>query len=364
MTRLNHLMACWRRTATVLCGVLALSGVMAQAQAQTEPAPTQKLRIVGGLAGVNQYTRNEEPFWTQELSRLSAGKYDADIVPSDRAGVPGSDMLRLIQLGVMPFGTAILSTLSAQYPDFGAADLAGLNPDMNSLKKTVAAFRPYLEKTLRDRHGVEALALYVYPAQVVFCKKPLASLADLAGRRIRVSSATQSDFVSALGAMPVLTGFAQIMGSIASGNTECAITGSMSGNTLGLHEVTTHMHALPVTWGLAIFGANAAAWQALPPDLRALLSRELPKLEAAIWSESERETAEGLACNKGAPGCSSGRKGHMVEVAVSTQDERQRQEIFTSTVLTRWLQRCNARCTVVWNQTIGPVRGLMAPPAP
>lgn len=339
----------------MLCGVLVLCTGQA--------APVQKLRIVGGLASVNQYTRNEEPFWTRELARLSAGRFEADIVPFDRAGVPGGDMLRLIQLGVVPFGTALISYVAEQYPEYNAPDLAGLNPDMASLKKNVAAFRPYLEKTLRERHGIELLALYIYPAQVVFCKKPLASLADLAGRRIRVSAATQSDFVGALGGVPVLTGFAQIMASMASGNTECAITGTMSGNTLGLQEVTTHVHALPVTWGLAIFGANLAAWSALPPDLRALLSRELPKLEAAIWNESERETAQGMACNKGASSCSTGRKGKMVEVPISVQDERRRQEIFRATVLPRWLQRCNARCSEVWNQTIGPVRGIMAPVA-
>jgi len=332
--------------------------------AQTPPAALTKLRIVGGLANINQYTRNEEPFWTRELSRLSGGKYSADIVPFDRAGVPGGDMLRLIQLGVVPFGTTLLSSLSAKYPEFNAPDLAGLNPDMASLKKTLASFRPYLEKTLRDRHGIETLAIYVYPAQVVFCKKPLTGLVDLSGRRVRVSSASQSDFLGALGAVPVLTGFADLMGSLSTGNTECAITGSMSGNTLGLHELTTHVHALPITWGLAIFGAHVGVWADLPPDLRALLNRELPKLESAIWAESERETLDGLACNTGAVSCSNGRKGTMVEVAVSAQDERRRQELFKSTVLVKWLQRCGPRCNEVWNQTIGPVRSIMAPRAP
>ncbi len=346
-----------RRAGMVFFGVLLMLGAQAQA------TPVTKLRIVGGLAGVNQYTRNEEPFWTKELSRLSGGKFEADIVPFDRAGVPGGDMLRLIQLGVVPFGTAPLGALSAKYPEYNAPDLAGLNPDMASLKKTVAAFRPYLEKTLRTQHSVETLALYVYPAQVVFCKKPLVRLADLAGRRVRVSSSTQSDFLSAVGAVPVLTGFAQLMANMASGNTECAITGSMSGNTLGLHEVTSHMYSLPITWGLAVFGVNMAAWKALPTDLTALLRRELPKLEAAIWAESERETAQGLACNKGVAACSAGRTGRMVEVAVSAQDEHLRQEVFTATVLANWLQRCGPRCADVWNQTVGPVRGVMAPTA-
>ena len=342
-----------------ILAAIVVCGFAMQAHAQSQPS--QKLRIVGGLAGLHQYTRNEEPFWTKELSRLSGGKFEADIIPFDRAGVPGTDMVRLIQLGVVPFGTALLSNLSAQYPEYSAADLAGLNPDMATLKKTVAAFRPFLEKSLRERHGVEPLALYVYPAQVVFCKAALSSLADLKGRRIRVSSATQSDLVVALGGVPVLTGFGQIMANMASGNTECAITGTMSGNILGLHEVTTHIHTLAFSWGLAIFAANLAAWDALSPDLKSLLRRELPKLEAAIWSESERETAEGLACNRGASSCSDGHKGHMFEVPLATQDDQRRRDIFISTVLPRWIQRCSTRCAEVWNQTIGPARGIMAP---
>lgn len=355
MPNLHQLTPDWRRTATALCSALVVWAGTSFAQ----PVVQQKLRIVGGLAGLNQYTHHEEPFWSKDLIRLSAGKFDADIVPFDRAGVPGSDMLRLIQLGVVPFGTALISTLSSQYPEYGAPDLAGLNPNIASLKKNVAAFRPYLEKSFRERHGVEALAIYVYPAQVVFCKKPISSLADLAGRRIRVSSPTQSDLIGALGGVPILTAFAQIMPNMASGNTECAITGAMSGNTLGLHQVTSHLHTLPLTWGLAIFGANLTAWNALPPDLKALLGRELPKLEAAIWAESERETDEGLACNKGTSNCHVGHKGHMVEVASTVQDERRRQELLRTTVLPHWIQRCSTRCTELWNHTVGPASGVL-----
>lgn len=336
--------------------VLGLALATASGPAQTPnatQAPALRLRIVGGLASLNQYTRNEEPFWRRELARLSNGKYSAEIVPFDRAGVPGSDMLRLLQLGVMPFGTTLISALAQQYPQYAAVDLAGLNPDMATLKKHVAAFRPYLEKELRQRHNVEMLALYVYPAQVVFCNRPFSGLADLAGRHVRVSSATQSDFVSALGAVPVATDFGQIMANMSSGNTDCAITGTMSGHTLGLHRATSHIHSLPITWGLAVFGANKNAWDALPPDLKALLSHELPRLEAAIWQESERETAEGMACNTGSLPCKTATKGAMVQVLTSAADERLRQQVFSGMVLPRWLTRCGTPCASVWGQTIG-----------
>ena len=342
---------------------LALAWGLQSVGLAAEP-PQYQFRVVGGLAGVSQYTQWEEPFWSRELPRMSGGRFQADIVPFDRAGVPRDDMLRLLQLGVVPFGTVLMGSMTANYPQYTAPDLAGLNPDSSSLKLSVAAFRPFLEKSLREQHGVQLLALYVYPAQVVFCKKPFAALADLSGRRVRVSSAAQADFVGALGATPVHTAFAQIVSSVQAGSIDCAITGTLSGNGLGLQAVTSHMHAMPLNWGVALFAANLSAWEALPADLRTLLRKELPPLEAAIWEESERDTAQGIACNTGQSACTKGVKGNMVLVPMSAQDERKRQDIFVSTVLPRWLQRCGPRCAEIWNQTIGLARGLPAPDKP
>lgn len=342
----------------LMCAAAAVLGCTALA------AEPYKLRIVGGLGSGNQYPRYEEPFWTQELARLSHGRYAADIVPFDRAGVPGTEMLRLMQLGVVPFGTVLMTAMMAQYPQYTVADLPGLNPDMASLRTSLAAFRPYLEKSLREQHGIEPLAIYVYPAQVLFCKKPLARLADLSGRRVRVSSPGQADFMGALGAVPVHTGFAQVYQNLASGNADCAITGAMPGHTLGLYRVTQYLYPLSLNWGMAVFGANQAAWRALPADLRALLLRELPKLEAAIWAGAERDSIEGVACNSGGPQCSRDSKGHMTVVPVTPQDERLRREIFEAVVLKHWLQRCRTDCTDIWRQTVGPARGLLIPPGP
>ncbi|MEB0111603.1 MULTISPECIES: TRAP transporter substrate-binding protein [unclassified Variovorax] len=326
-----------------------------------EPGAERRLRIVGGLAAVNQYTLHEERFWAQDLARLSGGKYSASIVPFNQAGVPGEEMLNLMKLGVIPFGTALLSQVSSEEPELGAADLAGLNPDMATMRRVIGAFRPTLEKTLRDRFNVELLAVYVYPAQVIFCKRPVTQLSDLAGRRTRVSSVSQADFFSALKATPVVIEFASLMSNMNSDNTECAVTGAMSGNTMGLHKITGALYTMPVTWGLAVFGANKDMWNTLPPDLKALLKTELPKLEATVWAESERETGDGVACNSGADTCVRGTRGTMTVARPSVADERRRREIFTSNVLGPWVQRCGAACAQLWEKTIGPAVDIKAP---
>ena len=359
----------WQRRAALFCAGLMLWAAQAtHAQPAAPPAPLAgdvfRLRVVGGLAGLNQFTQWEEPFWTRELQRLSGGRFDAQIVPFDRAGIPAAEMLKLLQMGVLPLGTVLLSALSAQYPQYMGVDLAGLNTDMASLSTHMAAFRPYLEQALREQHGVKMLAVYAYPAQVFFCSKPLRGLADLAGRRIRVSSNTQADFVTALGAVAVRTEFAQVAGAMARGALDCAITGTSSGNTIGLHRTASHLYTMPLTWGLAVFGANQAAWDSLPPDLRALLQRELPRLEARIWSEAERETATGIACNSGARSCPAAQRGQMVVGPVSAQDELLRQKILRTVVLPQWLRRCSVDCAQLWRQAMGLERATALPVLP
>ena len=339
----------------------AAAGVNPPAPAASASAPV-RLRIVGGLASVNQYTRHEEPFWTRTLPRLSNGALQAEIVPFDRAGIRGQDMLRLLQLGAVPFGTALLSQVAAQEPRFGAADLPGLNPDMPALRRSVDAMRPLLQRQLRDKLGVELLAVYAYPAQVLFCDKPFGALDDVRGRRVRVSSPAMADLVEALQAAPVLTPFAELVPRMKAGAIDCAITGTMSGNTIGLHQLTSHLHPLALSWGVSVFAANGAAWAALAPEHRALIKRQLVQLEQAIWQEADRETDEGIACNRGDARCTGGQRGRMTVLPVTPADRQRLRELMDRVVLPRWLQRCGPSCAEVWNSTLGPLTGLRARP--
>lgn len=333
--------------------LMLLSAALLATPGQAAP-PVEQLRIVGGLAGLNAYTRHEEPFWTKELPRLTDGQATAEIVPFDRAGLSGEEMLRVVQMGAVPFANVLLGRSSANEPELAAPDLAGLSPDFASMERTVAAYRPRMAALLRERYGLQLLAIYTYPAQVVFCAKPLSRMSDLAGRRVRVSSGTQADFVAALGATPVQTPFAQIVSSVKAGSVDCAITGTMSGNTIGLHEVTTHVHPMAISWGMAAFVANGDRWARLNPAVRRVLERELPRLERNILTESERETTEGLACNTGTAGCKTGRKGSMRQVAANPADEQLRLELLHKAVVPAWVKRCGPSCATVWQQTLSP----------
>lgn len=354
-----------RRLAALALALCAGAGTGSGVSAQTAPATLGgeapvRLRVVGGLANVNQFTRHEAPFWTRELSRLTAGRATADIVPIDQAGLRGQDLLRLVSLGTLPLATVLVSRIQANHPELVGADLPGMNPDMKALRRHVAAYRGHMARVLKERHGVELLAIYAYPAQVTWCKRPFVGFSDLTGRRVRVANIGQSELLRTLGAIPVVTEFADIVAHVRSGNVECAVTGAMSGNLLGLQDVTGYLDPRAITWGLSLFVAHEGAWNALPAQVRDVLRGALPRLEAAIWDESERETDEGVACNTAAGPCTSGRRGRMQLVVPSAKDSRHLEALFASDVLPAWLARCGPTCVTSWNQHLAPVTGVTA----
>ncbi|WP_158291912.1 TRAP transporter substrate-binding protein DctP [Paracraurococcus ruber] len=319
-----------------------------------DDAPIE-LDVIGGLAAISQYERLEKPFWTEQLPVLTNGRMHARIQPFDRSGIAGQEVLRLLRLGVLSYGNILLSLAAAEEPELNAVDLALLSPDIGTLRRTVAAWRPWMEAVLRDRFGLEPLAVYTYPAQVLFCRDPVQGL-EIAGRRVRTSSVGQSELVKALGGVPVVIPFAEINQAIRDGVVTCAITSVLAGQAINLSAQAPHVGRVGLSWGLSVFAANQSAWQALPEDLRAQLRQGIGGLERAIWDEAGRESAAVQGCDTGPTACPAGR----VATPPAGQDETRRLRLLADTIIPRWLERCGPHCAAAWNRHMAASTGLVA----
>jgi TRAP-type C4-dicarboxylate transport system substrate-binding protein len=287
----------------------------------------------------------------------------ATITPFNRSGVRTQDMLQLIRLGVAPFGTVLLSVTEADDPELNGADLAGLNPDFETVKTRVAATRTRLRDLLSQRYGVRLLAVYAYPAQVLFCAKPFGELQDLKGRTVRTSSVSQSDLFEALGAITIVTPFSEVVSAVEKGVVDCAVTGTLSGNENGLAKVTSYLSPMAISWGLSVFAANETAWSALPEDVRTAIEAGLSGLEARIWASADADTLRGLQCNTGAEACPPSLRRSMKAIPITPEDEILRRSILRSVVLPRWIQRCGDDCSATVKLIAGAESDVPASPA-
>jgi TRAP-type C4-dicarboxylate transport system substrate-binding protein len=326
--------------------------------AHAQELPAVHLKVVGGLGATIQFKNFEEPFWSKQLSERSGGRITAEVTPWDQFGIKGAELLQFTRLGAIVISTVSLSQIASEDPEAAAVDLAGLNPDISTLRRSIKAYLPTLREVYRTRYGLELLAVWSYPAQVIFCNTPVTGLADLRGVKIRAASAMHSDFVEGIGGVGITIPFDGLMDGLKKHVADCAITGAMSGYRLGLYNATTHLAPVTVSWGPYVVFANHAAWERFDPAVREFLSAQIDELSDRLWEAAEHETQEGIACLTATGTCTAGQPAHMTLVPVSDADRKLVRRSFTDVVSPRWADRCGAECVSEWNATIGRLLDL------
>ena len=336
--------------------VLTLLGSTSYAQA----LPKTQLKVVGSISSLPPYKDFEQPFWSKQITEKSGGSITAEIKGFNEMGLKGPEVLRLMSQGVIEMGATVLAYLASDDPSTEAIDIAGLSTDVETARRITEAGKPLYEKLFREKFGVKLLGIATYPAQVIYCNGELKGLADMKGKKVRVGGRSQSELMEALGATPVTMAFGEVVPGLQNKVVDCAITGTLSGNLAKWHEVTTHLYALPVSWGQIGYAANQASWDKLDPKVRALLETEIKRLEKEVWDIAGFHTKEGFFCNTGVDPCTVGQKGKMKLVAATDADRALLKKIVAETMLPKWAARTAPEYVSLFNDTVGKAAGVVA----
>lgn len=349
------------KVATGIAGVLlsasATLGVVGQVSANE--VPEMNLAVAGNLGITTQSAQLERPFWTKSVPELFNGRVNVRFRPWNEMGLDGSEVIRLVSRGTLQAGTTQLGFIAGEAPIVDGTDLAGLSPDIQTLKASVSAFEPTLDEYFEESQNVKVLGYWSFQGQVLFCANQLNSLADLEGRRIRVSGASQTDFIEHFGAEGVSMAWGEVQQALQMGALDCAITGSLGGYSGKWHEAANYIHELPINWGTSVMVMNRDTWGELGQKGQDLLQAEVDELAEAVWEQNLRENEYGISCNTGGD-CPVGEAASMTLVEATEKELDLRREALEETVLPRWAERCGEQCVAEWNESVGDVLDIQA----
>jgi len=347
--------------AGVCAALLPLAGAWAQMPASLPPGPkVSVVSVTQPLPTQPQFTRVDVPYLRDMLRERSGGRIEGTVASHAERNLSGTELVRLVRSGQADIGASTLTTLSGDVPILDGVDLAGLAPGIGVARRIADAMMPVVNRDL-ERFGTRLVVIYPFPAQVVFCRQPFASLSDLRGRKVRTFGNSLVDLVTALGAQPVSIGFPEVYSALERGVVDCGITGTGSGVAARWPEVTTHVSNLPISWALAGYMVNVNWWNRQDPQVRAFLEGTFKEMSDKLWELGDAATRDGIDCATGkAEGCRihSLAARPMAEVNGTEADRAQLREILEKTVLPGFVRRCGARCGEVFNQTVAPLAGV------
>jgi len=343
---LRHIAAALAITAS------ALAAAPAQAQDRI------KLKAIGQPLATGLIQKNKEQPFFENFAARTGLPIDVDYKPIDTLGIKDTEQLRVMKAGLFDFVSLRVSQNSRDEPTLLGLDLVGASPNYVTGRKVSKAYFDTVDAQLQKQFNVKLLAVWPFGPQILFCKKPIAKLADIKGMKVRVYDQNLAKFIELVGATPVPVSFADTHQSLSLGVVDCAITGPSSANSAGWPEVTTHQLPLGFQMALNGYAMTMKSWSALKPDQQAKLKAAFDTLSDDIWKYSEELFQDALNCNAGKDPCTTGKKFKLVDVAVSPADLELVRSAVNKVSLPAWAEVCdksNPGCSQKWNATVAPV---------
>ena len=179
-------------------------------------------------------------FMGEELSKATGGKDTIKIFGDSSLGSE-KDTVEQVKIGALDMVRVSSASFHGIVPESVIPSLPFLFRDIEHFRKTM--YGPQGDKILAafDKAGFIGLALYESGARSVYSKKPIKTLADMKGMKIRVQpSDLMVSLASAMGASPTPMPFAEVYTGLKTGLVDAAE------NNYPSYDESKHFESAPV----------------------------------------------------------------------------------------------------------------------
>lgn len=180
--------------------------------------------------------------FAQEVSKVTSGKYQVEVFSN-------------ATLGDQPKAVQMLKSGELDIAEFSSGPLSDAVPGIKVLNlpflfKDSAHMFKHLDGKLGERFaanlkaaGFVVLGWYDGGSRSFYCVKPITSVADLAGKQIRVQqSDIYIEMIKLLGAVPVALPFKEVLDGLQQGKVDCAENNLPSYESTGHYKIAKNVY--------------------------------------------------------------------------------------------------------------------------
>jgi TRAP-type transport system periplasmic protein len=232
--------------------------------------------------------------WTQRVEAASNGRIKFQIYPAMQLGGTPSQLFDQAKDGVADIVWTLPGYTPGRFPKSEVFELPLL---VQSGEPASRAAWDYGQKHLVDEFkGVKLLSIHTHDAGLLhMAKKPVRTLEDLRGEKLRAPNRVANKMLAALGASPVSVPFTALQEGLSKGILDGLFITWEALPSTKINEVVKHHTEMPqdspaLYTSVIVIAMNEAKYNAMQSDLRAILDRhsgmELGALIGRTWDKS------------------------------------------------------------------------------
>jgi TRAP-type C4-dicarboxylate transport system substrate-binding protein len=231
------------------------------------------------------------------VAKGSNGQLNITLHPNG-ALFKGNDIKRAVQTGQTQIGERLLSSHENENPVFGTDSIPFIATSYDASVKLYAAAKPELEKVL-DGQGLVLLYSVPWPPQGLYFKKPVESVKDMGGVKVRSYNKATARLAELTGMAPISIEAAEISQAMAAGVINSLITSAVTGMDSKVWEQLTHFYQVQAWMPRNTVIVNKAAFEALSKDTQKVVRDCAAVAETAGLEKSKASNDKALVTLKG-----------------------------------------------------------------
>jgi len=237
-------------------------------------------------AATNFHTENITQF-VADVDKATGGKLKIQ-VHSNASLFKANEIKRAVQGNQAQIGEILISGYSNEDPVFGVDSVPFLATSYAEAEKLWKASRKAIDERF-TKQGLMVLYAVPWPPQGIYSTKPLASIADMKGLKMRSYNPYTSRIAELAGAQPVTIQAAELAQAMATGAVNANITSGATGYDTKAWEVVKNYYDTQAWLPKNIVFVNKQAFDALDKATQAALLKCAREAEERGWKTSQEK---------------------------------------------------------------------------
>jgi TRAP-type C4-dicarboxylate transport system substrate-binding protein len=273
---------------------LAIIGILLSNSANAQTISWQDHRI------------NAATFWgvanaitaSKKIADETQGKLQIRVFPASSSGFKPNESLDAISQNLLNMGAVWGSHVAGQEQVMEMLDLPDFVPGDTEFRfKLWDAMLPLYKAYIEKRYDVVVLDMFTTNPRRLFTKKPVQTLADIQGMKIRAIGPADGAFIKTLGAEPTTTNWNELYTALQQGVVDGHMAVDVAQTTMRFYEVTNYIYDTANAGPVFFIMVNKPSLDKLPADVREKFlaaQLEVRKANRAAYEPDDKKARQDL----------------------------------------------------------------------
>ncbi|MFN0182543.1 MAG: TRAP transporter substrate-binding protein [Aquabacterium sp.] len=265
-------------------GAAAAAALGATATAQSQQTVTLKFHTF--MAPMSNVWLTMHKPWMEKVEKESGGRIKFEAYPAMQLGGTPVQLYDQARDGVVDIVWTLPANTAGRFPRIEVFELPFM---MNNAEATSKAYWEYFQTQCPDEFKeTHVVALHVHgPGMFHSANKPIRSVADLKGMKVRGPTRQITKMLASVGATPVGMPLPQIPDALSKGTVEACVIPWEVVPSVKVHELTKYHSEFDNSAGALytttfVMAMNKAKYDSLPPDLKKVIDNN-SGMAASAW---------------------------------------------------------------------------------